>query len=221
VAPASQGNAGTKEGAALWRMVTVCDNKSVNFFDFEGKQVPILFAVRLVFRTCWSRYWLGVRGDVMVPVPYFTVTRHRSALSFTAPLADSFTAPFLCMCASPNQTASVDLSPLGSGRPRDLTSCSPHAAAVTDPDMRAVVQTETECLVIATSQGQVLVLSANRLEQLGLQVRRAPCGVLRYHTYFSVSLMYLITMRMMLQVAHAAFSCPSVGWKYSNVSLLR
>jgi hypothetical protein len=54
--------------------------------------------------------------------------------------------------------------------------------------MRAVVQTETECLVIATSQGQVLVLSANRLEQLGLQVRRVPCGVLRYYKYFSVSI---------------------------------
>jgi hypothetical protein len=107
--------------------------------------------------------------------------------SFNAPRTDLLTALSL-WCASSNQTASVDLSPLGSGRPRDLTSCPPHAAAVTDPDMRAVVQTETECLVIATSQGQVLVLSANRLEQLGLQVRRGPCGVLRYYKNFSVSI---------------------------------
>lgn len=28
-----------KDGAAQWRMVTVCDNKTVNMFDFEGNQV--------------------------------------------------------------------------------------------------------------------------------------------------------------------------------------
>ena len=28
-----------KTGTAQWRMVTICDNKTVNMFDFEGKQV--------------------------------------------------------------------------------------------------------------------------------------------------------------------------------------
>lgn len=29
----------TEAGAADWRMVTVCDNKTVNMFDFQGHQV--------------------------------------------------------------------------------------------------------------------------------------------------------------------------------------
>lgn len=33
--------AGAKGGAAQWRIATVCDNKSVNLFDFEGKQVRL------------------------------------------------------------------------------------------------------------------------------------------------------------------------------------
>lgn len=74
------------------------------------------------------------------------------------------------------QTASVDLTPLGSGRPRDVTSCPPNAAAITDSAMNAIVATETECMVIGTSQGQVLVLSANRLEQLGVQEQGAAKG---------------------------------------------
>lgn len=29
-------------GASEWRMVTVCDNKTVNVFDFEGNQVSVV-----------------------------------------------------------------------------------------------------------------------------------------------------------------------------------
>jgi hypothetical protein len=62
----------------------------------------------------------------------------------------------------------VDLTSLGSGRPRDVCSCTLNAAAVQHPDMHSMVATERECLTIVTSQGQMLVLSANRLEQLGM-----------------------------------------------------
>jgi hypothetical protein len=34
-----------EDGAQGWRMVTVCDNKTVNFFDFSGKQVCFSFAI--------------------------------------------------------------------------------------------------------------------------------------------------------------------------------
>jgi hypothetical protein len=47
-------------------------------------------------------------------------------------------------------------------------SCTLNAAAVQHPDMHNMVATERECLTIVTSQGQMLVLSANRLEQLGM-----------------------------------------------------
>jgi hypothetical protein len=30
---------GGSDAQGCWRMVTVCDNKTVNFFDFAGKQV--------------------------------------------------------------------------------------------------------------------------------------------------------------------------------------
>jgi hypothetical protein len=64
----------------------------------------------------------------------------------------------------------VDVSSLGAGRPRDLCSAGPNTHAVQQPEMREVLQQEQEahCLVVATSAGQMLVLSANQLEEQGL-----------------------------------------------------
>jgi hypothetical protein len=62
------------------------------------------------------------------------------------------------------------VSSLGAGRPRDLCSAGPNTHAVQQPEMREVLQQEQEahCLVVATSAGQMLVLSANQLEEQGL-----------------------------------------------------
>lgn len=78
------------------------------------------------------------------------------------------------------QTACVDLSPLGCTRPRDVYSVSPNGAAVQDEDMREVLQAEAEhascCLVVATSTGQILVLSADNVERLGVSGAGADGG---------------------------------------------
>lgn len=76
------------------------------------------------------------------------------------------------------QTACVDLSPLGCTRPRDVYSVSPNGAAVQDADMREVLQAEHPhcCLVVATSTGQILVLSANNVERLGVSGAGADAG---------------------------------------------
>ena len=50
-----------------------------------------------------------------------------------------------------------------------MYSSTVNAAAVQHNEMNAIVSAEAECLTIATSQGQVLVLSSNRLEALGVQ----------------------------------------------------
>ena len=89
------------------------------------------------------------------------------------------------------QTACVDLSPLGSGRPRDIWSCSTNTASVAEPAMREVVLAQVgvstgagavaeagavgagkeevggQCVTVITSLGQLLVLSVNALEALG------------------------------------------------------
>eukprot|EP01032_Pedospumella_encystans_P026792 gene26792-30278_t len=85
-------------------MVTVCDNKTINMFDFSGKQ-----------------------------------------------------------------TCCVDLSPLGAARPRDVSSSAPNVAAVKSPEMLEVVEQDSQVLTVATSLGQVIVLSVSALERLGVR----------------------------------------------------
>ncbi|KAJ1428561.1 WD40-repeat-containing domain protein [Ochromonadaceae sp. CCMP2298] len=67
------------------------------------------------------------------------------------------------------QTACVDLTPLGNGRPRDIWSSDINSSAVQQADMLAAVSRESACLVVATSMGQVLVLGVGAVEALGLQ----------------------------------------------------
>jgi len=65
-----------------------------------------------------------------------------------------------------HQTGGSSLGSLGAGRPRDLWSSKGDMTAVKDPEMRVLLQTAGDCLVVATSSGQVIVLSTSILESL-------------------------------------------------------
>jgi hypothetical protein len=65
-----------------------------------------------------------------------------------------------------HQTGGSSLGSLGVGRPRDLCSSTGDIASVEDQDMKELLRTAGDCLVVATSTGQVIVLSTSMLESL-------------------------------------------------------